>query len=268
MSEDPIGFANNNINFYRYAINDPIIVIDKMGLDDHSDFKAIFNQMIDSHKNYRYYEPFGLKTFLSVKLLNLFDNAKLKIKLKNDLPEVNSAQYRPYHNTLEFRSNATSSVATHELVHAYNDLVLGFWSEASDEAMAYTVEGLLGSFPQLQNFEGKVFNGECPYSSRTSQSIFSSWNNLWGTKDATIPVASIPQILLQVRIKPNARWETTRNATENDYKSLNKYYGIKISCGLVKDYIKNRLSECKYCDNRLSVLKVLVISNSLYVSLV
>jgi RHS repeat-associated protein len=80
MSEDPIGFANHNINFYRYAINDPIIVIDKMGLDDHSDFKAIFNQIIDSHKNYKYYESFGLKAFLSEKLLNLFDNKSLKIK--------------------------------------------------------------------------------------------------------------------------------------------------------------------------------------------
>jgi RHS repeat-associated protein len=251
MSEDPIGFTNNNINFYRYAINDPIAIIDRMGLDDHSDFKAIFNQMIVNHKDYKYYEAFGIKVFLSAKLLNLFNNKSLTIKLNNNMSELNSAQYYHFSNTLEFRSDSTSFAATHELVHAYNDLVIGgFWWEASDEAMAYTVEGLLRSFAGLKIFEETVFKGKCPYSTETSKVIFSSWGNLWGTKDATTQM-SLPKSLLQVAIKPNAKSETTRLANENDYKLINSRYGIKISCKLVKDYIKNRLSECNYCDKSL-----------------
>jgi hypothetical protein len=145
----------------------------------------------------------------------------------------------------------TRTDVIHELVHAYNDLVLGFWFETSDEAMAYTVAGLLGVFVKLQRFEYKVFNGECPYSSETSQSIFSTWSNNWGTKDAITPVLAIPKSLLQVSIKPKASSATSRYATENDYKLINSRYGIKISCGLVKNYIKNRLSECKYCGKPL-----------------
>jgi hypothetical protein len=207
--------------------------------------------MIDAHKSYRYYEPFGLKTFLSEKLLNLFSNKKLKIKLNNSLPEVNSAQYKPWYNTLEFRSDTSPSIATHELVHVYNDLVLNFWSEASDEAMAYTIEGLLGSLLKLKKFENIIFGVECPYTSKTSKSIFLSWSNLWGTKDATISVSNIPYYLLHVSIKPKANSETTRTATETDYKLVNSYYGIRISCGLVKTYIKDRLSACNYCGKPL-----------------
>jgi RHS repeat-associated protein len=196
ISEDPIGFAGDPSNVYRYVRNGPTNYVDPSGLAG----TTLSGPLIDristirgSHKQYAYFEPFGLAGFFSAIIgasrgISWIENAWIS----------SEARYSSIFNTLLLRGTIRStseSILMHEMTHALDDkngwyiTPTGGLTTASlrkIEGLGYSAQHIFENLPALQRFEtrlkAKAF--------ANNEDINDAWQLAWTQCDAfsTAPI--------------------------------------------------------------------------------
>ena len=204
IGRDPIEY-DGGLNLYGYVGSNPINRVDPMGLNPFSPFghpitwpsqvddalqprlknrlKSGIRKYAETHSEYAYYTPSGLKAFFD-NLLSTVDNQVGRVDVSDSMTWVVGAvgTYSPSSNELNLASARgfdDGLTLVHEMVHAMDDENDWYfntaltWDYEKAEALAYGAEHLLSSASgMLQTFEDRLRN----WDHRNCREVQSDWN--------------------------------------------------------------------------------------------
>jgi hypothetical protein len=115
--------------------------------------------------------------------------------------------------------------ATHELVHVYNDALLGMDDDYVDEGMAYTAEAFYGALVKFKDLENVISTANCE-EIKASPIVRYRWKAAWAQPDYTKVAASY---------EAGGPWPlpSTRvyfSPTDLHAAQLQASYGLRFSC--------------------------------------
>jgi RHS repeat-associated protein len=222
LSRDPIG-ERGGINRYAFLGNRPMDDVDVLGLlgcapslpAQRAAVKGILGGLSAEYGSLQIWEVTQLDDMLAtlkttVDAINNFDLS------------ASGPAWAWLPNRLELPVAATYDDATHEVMHAHNDIVAGIGSVAVDGAMAWTVDAhLLRAMPYFKQIETMIAGNGCDALYASPPEI--EWRAAWLVADYTGQTYSEPGPWI---------WSppVTFTLGDPDAANVQTHFGFHLSC--------------------------------------